>query len=224
MSSKSLSDQTCIETADPRSICIGSNNTEASSSISSNSVDDISNNEGVIISEDADDSGEMSKNKKKCTSCEHTSNNNQNQNIDRREELRETELHDEQLFKQPPQLLEDCPLCYLRMPLLASGGVYMTCCGEVICSGCIHAPVYDDQGNTVEKKCPFCRTRLKKRIEAGDARAMFNLGMYHYNGQYGLPQDYNKTRNSHSIIGQQNLVTLKLILVVAMLIVLVEAW
>ena len=209
MSSKSLSDQTCIETADLRSIGIVSNNTEDSSSISSKSVvDDISNNEGVNISEDGDDSGEMSKNKKKCTSGEHTSNNNQNQNIDRREELRETELHDEQLFKQPPQLLEDCPLCYLRMPLLASGGVYMTCCGKVICSGCIHAPVYDDQGNIVEKKCPFCRTsypssdeaiinRLKKRIEAGDARAMFNLGVYHYNGQCGLPQDYNKVFAFH---------------------------
>jgi len=33
----------------------------------------------------------------------------------------------------------------------------MPCCGKAICSGCIYAPVYDDQGNKVDKKCPFCR-------------------------------------------------------------------
>jgi len=67
------------------------------------------------------------------------------------------ELHDEQLFKQPPLLYGDCPICFLRMPTHRAGVRYMPCCGKAICSGCIYAPVYDDQGNKVDKKCPFCR-------------------------------------------------------------------
>jgi len=155
MSSESLSEtQTCIETADPRSIGIGisksiednasniigilvlvlaivavvmahiaiakrqkvhdnqmsrssisedqtttdrSNNTNTvdSSSIGSNNVDDTSNNVGgVNISEDGDNSEEISVNKKKCTS-----------------------------------ICEDCPICFIRMPLLESGYSYQTCPG-----------------------------------------------------------------------------------------------
>jgi len=73
----------------------------------------------------------------------------------------------------------------------------------MICSGCIHAPVYDNQGNEVDnKKCPFCRTpppttdeevieRLKKRSCGRDAKAICTLGGYYYKG-IGLPQDYEK--------------------------------
>ena len=58
------------------------------------------------------------------------------------------------------------------------------------------------------KKCPFCRTpwpvcstpetyeevieRLNKRVEAGDADAISNLGGYYAEGRYGLLQDYTK--------------------------------
>jgi len=112
------------------------------------------------------------------------------------------ELHDGELFKQPPPL-EDCPICFLRLPYLASGKRYLTCCGKAICSGCIYAPVYDNQGNKVDKKCPFCRTpslttdeeiidRLKKRIEAGDAYAMHNLGNCYRDETNGLQQDHTK--------------------------------
>ena len=34
------------------------------------------------------------------------------------ENKRATELHDIELFKQPPPLLEDCPICFLRLPYL----------------------------------------------------------------------------------------------------------
>ena len=114
------------------------------------------------------------------------------------------ELHDKELFKQPPELDNDCPICFLCMPLRGSGSRYQSCCGKVICCGCLHAPLYDDQGNEVDNnKCPFCRTRfpnfqvegnkrLKNRIEAGDAQAMFNLGYYYYHGSFGLPHDYDK--------------------------------
>ena len=93
------------------------------------------------------------------------------------EELRiAAELHDIELFKQPPSE-EDCPICEYRLPRLVTGSRYQACCGKMICSGCFYAPVYDNQGNKVDsKKCPFCRIpapytdeevrkREKKRIE-----------------------------------------------------------
>ena len=119
----------------------------------------------------------------------------------------EKKISDEALFKQPPPK-EDCPICYLRMPSLLTGSKYQSCCGKVICSGCIHAPVYDNQGNEVDnKKCPFCRTpppitdeevieSMKIRVEAGDAEAMHNIGVYYYYGKYGYPQNYTKALES----------------------------
>ena len=52
-------------------------------------------------------------------------------------------------------------------------------------------------------KCPFCRTPtsksdkesvrgLKKRMEAGDAHAMFSLGCYYSAGVFGLTRDRTK--------------------------------
>jgi len=115
------------------------------------------------------------------------------------------ELHDEALFKQPPYPHGDCPICFLRLPLLdPTGKKYHACCGKVICSGCCYAPLYDHRGNVVrEKKCPFCRTplpksneeniqRYKKRVEAGDPIAMYNQGSYYREGRHGFPQDTNK--------------------------------
>ena len=51
-------------------------------------------------------------------------------------------MHDESFFKQPPQL-EECPICFSRLPsVVHTGSKFKVCCGKVICSGCIHAPVY----------------------------------------------------------------------------------
>ena len=116
-------------------------------------------------------------------------------------------INDEELFKQPPPLHGDCPICFLQLPTLKSGRRYMTCCRKVICGGCYHAPVYDSHGNKVDidkqNECPFCRTpaprtekqmieRDKKRMEANDVNAMFNLGCYYRDGAYGFKQDYTK--------------------------------
>ena len=118
-------------------------------------------------------------------------------------EKRVAELHDEALFKEPPPQFGDCPICFLHLPSMASGRSYMACCGKMICGGCEHAPVYDNQGIAiVEKKCPFCRTprpttdeeaikRLKKRTEVGDAYAFYVMGCNYYHG-CGLPQDSAK--------------------------------
>jgi len=120
------------------------------------------------------------------------------------EELRiAAELHDKKLFRQPPPK-EDCPICFLRMPSLASGSIYYACCGKEICSGCVHAPVYDDQGNEVDnRKCPFCRTphpttdeelinRYKRRMKTGDQIAIYNLGCDYFTGSCGYPQNHMK--------------------------------
>jgi len=115
------------------------------------------------------------------------------------------ELHDETLFKQPPPSLEDCQICMQQMPTLNKGSKYMACCGNRICNGCLYASFRDNQGTIVvdNKKCAFCRTpwhasdddlieRMKKREEAGDTEAMFNLGVYYRDGQHGFPQDHTK--------------------------------
>ena len=80
----------------------------------------------------------------------------------------------------------------------------MSCCGKVICCGCTHAPVYDNEGNVIrEKTCPFCRTpfaysdeetikRLEKRMELNDPRAIYNMGCHYGRGDQGLPQSYAK--------------------------------
>jgi len=59
----------------------------------------------------------------------------------------EKEISDKELSKHPPSIFGDCPICFLQLPSFNKGWKYMTCCGKVICSGCIHAPVYDSQGN-----------------------------------------------------------------------------
>ena len=111
---------------------------------------------------------------------------------------RAAELHDEALFKDPPQK-DDCPICFLRLPSIISGSKYNTCCGKVICSGCIYAVIL----TTGKNMCPFCRSlaptsgeetvkRVKKRAEIGDVEAINCLGSYHSKGLKGFPEDWAK--------------------------------
>ena len=76
----------------------------------------------------------------------------------------------------------------------------MSCCGKIICSGCIHAGAVTGD----DCLCPFCRTpaptseeelmeREKKRVEVGDPKAIFNQGCDYYRGDRGLPIDRDKT-------------------------------
>ena len=113
---------------------------------------------------------------------------------------RAAELHDEALFTQPPQK-EDCPICFLRMPTLHTGRRYNSCCGKIICCGCIYAGSKMD-GNA-DQLCPFCRVpaprsdeeimeRVMKRVEMDDAQAIHNKACYYQQGRSGLPQDYTE--------------------------------
>ena len=114
-------------------------------------------------------------------------------------------MYDAELFKQPPSN-EDCPICLRLLPSKPTGSNYQACCGNFLCVGCMHAPVYDHQGNLItEKKCPFCRAeervtnkevinRITKRIKINnDANAMHLLGYYYYKGGRGLRRDVTKT-------------------------------
>ena len=113
---------------------------------------------------------------------------------------RAAKLHDEQLFKQPPPPREDCPICFLRLPSKISGSTYMTCCGKVICCGCIYAVKTRTKKHSL---CAFCRTpdptstkeekeRYEKRIELNDPIAMYILGAHYDDGSLGLPQNHAK--------------------------------
>ena len=75
---------------------------------------------------------------------------------------RVAELHDEQLFKQPPPKYEDCPICFLRMPSFDTGSTYMPCCGKVICSGCFYGNAHIDLDKQL---CVFCRIPSPKSGE-----------------------------------------------------------
>jgi len=114
-----------------------------------------------------------------------------------------SEIYDEKLFKQPPPL-DDCPICFVRLPSNQSAQTYQPCCGKIVCNGCMYAPLYDDQGNKIaERKCPFCRItaptsekevvkRYEKRVELGDSNAMFDMGGFYDRGIRGFTQDYTK--------------------------------
>jgi len=87
------------------------------------------------------------------------------------------------------------------MPSFGSGQVYMSCCGKVICQGCIHvADLRDEKSNRV---CPFCRTRAptsekemveryKKRMDLNDATAIYNIGFFYADGIFGYHQNMAK--------------------------------
>ena len=113
---------------------------------------------------------------------------------------RAAELHDIEIFKQPPPK-DDCAICFLLLPTNETGRRYKSCCGKIICCGCVFAQLIRDR-KTVPL-CPFCRNptpstgqefiiRMQKRADVGDVEAFFNLGCYYTNGMYGLPQDYPK--------------------------------
>jgi len=120
-----------------------------------------------------------------------------------------TSISDEELFKQPPPE-EVCLICFLRIPSMWKGHKYKSCCGKVICSGCVHANRLMMKGTTL---CPFCRTpnyisseerneRYYTRIAAGDAEAVFNYGTLYAKGKHGYPKDYTKALEFYAWAGK----------------------
>ena len=112
-------------------------------------------------------------------------------------EKRVAELHDEQLFKDPPTR-EECPICLIPLPS-GRGRSFQSCCGKEICIGCIYA-MNMSEGKDI---CAFCRTppaisdeeeivRIKKLMKAGNAEAYYMLAGCYAQGIKGLSRDMNK--------------------------------
>jgi len=110
---------------------------------------------------------------------------------------RVAELHEEQLFKDVER--DECPLCFQPMPLEAEATTFQTCCGKMICNGCIYA-MRMSEGKDL---CAFCRMppsssdeeiieEIHKLMNNGNGEA-FNLFAFLYaNGRRGMPRDWNK--------------------------------
>ncbi|KAL7533152.1 hypothetical protein ACHAXR_005071 [Thalassiosira sp. AJA248-18] len=114
---------------------------------------------------------------------------------------RAAEIFDDALFKTPPPK-EDCPICFLRMPLIFEEIRYRACCGKIICVGCAYANEIENP-STEFLCCPFCRApdptsdvealeMIKERIEVGDTIAMNKLGCGYQHGIVNVPQDFKK--------------------------------
>ena len=119
-------------------------------------------------------------------------------------ERRVAELHDEALFKEPPAQ-EDCPICFLPLPIDTAQITFSSCCGKLICNGCILAIAKEVRGRGKVELCAFCREpnpgsseeeiqQIKKLMDAGNAYAFYKLaGIYSYaDGEMGMPQDFAK--------------------------------
>ena len=113
---------------------------------------------------------------------------------------RAAELKEEALFTQTTPR-EECDVCMLPLALDPKKIKYQGCCGKSLCLGCIVSAYMAD--NRHRLLCPFCRTpeytsggeqleRINKRIEAGDARSMYELGCNYHFGENGFPQDPEK--------------------------------
>ena len=118
-------------------------------------------------------------------------------------ERRVAELHDEELFKEHP-LREDCPICFLPLPLHASQITFKSCCGKLLCNGCLYAMIEEAHGRGGEMGlCAFCRAPpatsdaekvklIKKLVDANNAYAFYNLAGCYAQGIVGMPQDFAK--------------------------------
>jgi hypothetical protein len=100
---------------------------------------------------------------------------------------RKAELHDIDLFTHPDgNHLGECPLCFLPMSLDAKKSTFYSCCGKIICSGCVYAHHVKNGGDS----CSFCREpavnmynrekrrkMMTKRVKANDPAALSQMGI-----------------------------------------------
>ena len=111
---------------------------------------------------------------------------------------RAAELHDEALFKEHTP--EDCPICLLPLSLDVRT-VFNSCCGKLICKGCIVA--MDEEAGGAVGLCAFCREptptseeedlkRTKNLIAADNANGYYQLGYHYARGVMGMQQDWLK--------------------------------
>ena len=108
---------------------------------------------------------------------------------------RAAELRDEILFRQPEGThLGDCPICFLPFPLGHNKFMSTDCCTTMVCMGCAVATLTCrglEEEQVMGTSCPFCRAPVtkteeekgvieKKRIDANDPFALWQMGQKHY--------------------------------------------
>ena len=129
---------------------------------------------------------------------------------------RVAELHDVDLFKASlPR--EDCPICFIPLPLDADQSSFQSCCGKIVCNGCIYAMVMEEIRNGKKNEevgiCAFCRTppsrsdeetvqQLKRQIEKGNADAINNFASCYVSGTYGMSQNWAKANELYLKAGE----------------------
>jgi len=110
---------------------------------------------------------------------------------------RAAELYDEALFKEVEP--EECPICFISLPLHSHLVSFRTCCGKKICNGCSYE-IFMSVGEDI---CAFCRTppastaeiklkRLKNLMDKGNDYAYNVVAFSFAEGINSLPQDWNK--------------------------------
>ena len=116
---------------------------------------------------------------------------------------RAAELHDKALFKEVEP--EECPVCFRPFPNDDITKTLQTCCGKMICYGCIFAMGGANAGTKNFGMCPFCREKsssstekgiikkgMRKLMDAGNGEAFNSFGMAYATGENGTPQDWVK--------------------------------
>ena len=131
--------------------------------------------------------------------------------VDQLASLKVADVGDPELWKPHPPT-EECPICFVPLPLADAGKTYWACCGNIICSACIAETARAERvinAKRAKKKqsplahtCPFCRTEPKfsesnyeKRMRNGDGQAAFTLA-YEYregNARMNVPKDFDKS-------------------------------
>ena len=113
---------------------------------------------------------------------------------------RAAELKDEALFSQGHEsLFGECPICMIPLPSDPTQSRVIMCCMKRICTGCILAALERGMHNI----CAFCRepapcdnasalALVQKRVDAGDAYALYFLGEIYLHGQYELQKDESR--------------------------------
>ena len=113
---------------------------------------------------------------------------------------RVAELHEEKLFQEVEP--DECPICMLPLPIDASQMAFKSCCGKLICNGCMYA-MRMSEGKDL---CAFCRTppalsseeninQVKKLMDKGNADAFNMLAGCFTHGILGISQDWAKAND-----------------------------
>lgn len=127
-------------------------------------------------------------------------------------------IDDKDLFSPPPPQ-PDCPVCFLPLPLNHQEQMRMTCCGNMVCCGCVHEMnrVIDvenykkimeipEDPTLLKTRCPFCRKLLASTqqkcleqirilMDKNDAIAIRCMALDHMPGSptiFESPQDAGK--------------------------------